>query len=262
MRRSAKLSAAAGAAVLVLAAWQGAAAQGIPSLRGALDVEYNNLDSSGGGTASLWSGSGAIVAGLGNSGINLQGNVRYHNLDGSGGGTSQNTWHLGGVVFWRGRLGAFGAAVDHGMISNGSSTNFTSYGLAGEANLLDNLVLVGKGGLFRGSSSTKGSYYGGGVRFYPLPNLSTTLRADRTHFNGSGDHTDYSVMAEYLLGWFVPVSLYGGYTYSDTTGASGHENIFTLGIRFYLGDDSGSLVEHDRTGPLRDPYMPVRSLGL
>ena len=237
-----------------------AQAQGIPSLRGSIGAEYSRLHDTGGtGSGNLWSGTGDVVAPLGLSGIHLQGNLRVDHSDGSLPG--RTNWDVAGAVFWRGALGAFGAGVGYLTTSGGPDFDFTHYGIFGEAYLADQFTLVARGGLFDGSGFT-GEYYGGGLRFYALPNLSVTGRADVTDVDGTGNVIDYSVMGEYLLGWYLPMVLYGGYTYTDIPGTPGHLNIYSVGLRVLLGDESVSLLAQDRGGPIRNLHMPLKSLGL
>ena len=233
-----------------------ALAQGVPTLRGSINAEYNRLDYEGAGGTDMWSAGGDIVADLA-MGLAVQGNVAYRQTEMTG--ADAKTWHYGGTVFWRAPVGKIGATVEHVSTDNGASADFTSYGAVAEFYAADNIAILARGGWFNGDGALDGGYYGAGLRFYATPNLAGTARIDRVEFDVGGDYTDYSVMGEFLLGWFTPVSVYGGYTYTDMPGDT-HVNRFTAGLRFYFGE--GTLIEQDRAGAIRDANIPVKSLGL
>jgi hypothetical protein len=233
-----------------------ALAQGVPTLRGSIHTEYNRLDYEGAGGTDMWGVGGDIVAELA-MGLAVQGNVAYRQTQLTG--DDAKTWHYGGTVFWHAPFGKIGATVEQISTDDGSSADFTSYGAVGEFYAADTIAVLARGGWFNGTGALDGAYYGAGLRFYPMPNLAATARVDRVEFDLGGEYTDYSVVGEFLVGWFTPVSVYGGYTYSDIPGDT-HVNRWTAGLKFYFGE--GTLIEQDRAGAIRDPNVPVKSLGL
>src|SRR5258708_10286576 len=106
-----------------------------------------------------------------------------------------------------------------------------------------------KGGGWSGGSGTtsgsgsSGGYVGGGATAYVRPNLALTGQIN--YFSGNGAHlTNYSAMGEYLISDALPVSIYGGYTYTDVSGPGGHINQWTIGVQFYTNGNSSTLVEN------------------
>ncbi|MGH7488840.1 MAG: hypothetical protein ACREMY_25045, partial [bacterium] len=73
-------------------------------------------------------------------------------------------------------------------------------------------------------------------------------------------HTDFGIEAEFLVSETFPVSIYGGYMYTDAsisenvnnpylTGDDWTTNTFYIGLRLYMGG-AGTLMEHHRNGNL------------
>jgi len=248
------------AAAAVLAA---SPVMAFPQLRGSLSGEYNNYGANG---AEANGGRGAANATVnlfetGFGALGVAGDVRYTNLDFNA--TSLQSWEFGSNAFLRMPFGKFGASVAHARItpSGGAKTKAMSYGAFGEFYATNDLTFSAKGGMFDGTGGFDGAYYGAGAKFYIIPNWSVGARVDQTAFDGGGRLTDYNVSAEYLISWDVPVSLYGGYTYSDTTGPGPHLDLWTIGLKFYFGAGTNdALVAHDRAGAFADPYLPLKSV--
>lgn len=250
------------APALCLAVLVAPSAHGFPELRGSISGEYDNY-SAGGAEANAGRGAADVTLNLFDTPLGFLGgsaNARYTNLDFGGGGSLQS-WDFGAAGFLRLPMGRVGASAMHARITPnpGTVTNANSYGLFGELYLSNDLTIMAKGGMFNGTGAFDGSYYGAGAKFYVTPNWSIGARVDRTEFDGVGELTDYSVNAEYLISWDVPVSLYGGYTYADA-GAGPHLNLWTIGLKFRFGGDNDALSLHDRAGSYDDPYMPLKSV--
>ena len=237
-------------------------AQPIPSLRGSIGTEYANQMVRNGGEAHIWQGSGEIVGDLNRQGLQYQANFSYGHVD-------QPTRYMrslraGGALLMRNWAGVFGPAVNYNITMGDFRVHYLSYGIFTDINVSESFTIFSKAGLFNGTVNFKGAYYGLGFRFYPMPNIALTAKTQRIDFrssSGYGDYNDYSLMAEYLIGSFMPVSLYGGYTYSGIPSGIEYDT-WTLGLRFYIGNEAGWLVDHHRQDAVRDPYMDVRSIGL
>ncbi len=254
-----------GMGLLAATAYSGVVlAQGVPQLRGSLGAEYSrSFVSDGGDEANLWSTTGDIVVGLGATGLHAQGNASYGQFDTSP-GSSVDIWNIAGSLFWRASQGVLGATIGYVDASSADTTiDYVNYGLFGEAYVTDTIWLVGRGGLFDGSG-IKGGYYGGGLRIYATPNLALAGRVDVTDIQGAGGNVlDYSANAEYLMAAVLPLSLYAGYTYTDTPGGGPNVNSVTPGLRVYFGGyDGESLAEQNRNGAVREPIQSLEFINL
>jgi hypothetical protein len=225
----------------------------VPALRGTINVEYSRVDSDDGLDGDVFTGAGDVMADLFFNGFALQGHTSYDHL--AVDGPDPNIWTIGGAAFWRNPMGAIAAVVSHAMIENGTDADLTSYGVYGEGYLTPYVTLFAKGGGYDGTGDIDGHYYGAGLRVYPLPYLAATAHFERVHSDTIGDITDYGLTGEVMLAWFMPFSVYGAYTYTDLPAGVPHLNTWTAGIRVYFGDETAPLIEQDRTGPLRDPFM-------
>jgi hypothetical protein len=171
-------------------------------------------------------------------------------------------WNIGGHLFWAPRQdGRIGATVQYEKLDGGgANTHLTQYGAFGEYYFSNMLTLGLNGGGWTGSSGTFGSsssggYIGGGLTDYVMPNLALTGQIN--YFSGSGAHlTNYSAMGEWLVSDSTPISIYGGYTYTDASGLSGHINQWTIGVKFYTNGNGTTLVEKHRNGALDTLVRP------
>jgi hypothetical protein len=205
-------------------------------------------------------------------------------LSQSGDGSSQIVWNLGGSAWWGGAQSRFGININYETVTDfGSETNggvFVEWYLA-------NFTVAGKGGwLFGGGTPNggRGNYLGGQVGGYFVPNLwvggSVTwsdMVSGSTGFGGGivtppcfgptcgrrdFGETNFTIDAEFLVSQAFPLSVFGGYTFSDVSvsenannpnlidGPDNNANTFFIGVRYYLGG-MGSLMDMHRNGNLR-----------
>src|SRR5262249_24619865 len=154
----------------------------------------------------------------------------------------------------------------------------TNGGVFGEW-YIGNFTIHGKGGWLWGGGTPnggRGNYLGGAVTGYFVPNFAITAAGawaglitgatqgwpcfGQTCGRRDVKHTDYSIQAEFLVSQAFPVSVYGGYTFTDA-GISANlnnpllasedfnVNTFYIGLRYYLGG-TGTLMENHRNGYL------------
>ena len=205
-------------------------------------------------------------------------------LSQSGDGSSQIVWNLGGSAWWGGAQSRFGININYETVTDfGSETNggvFVEWYLA-------NFTVAGKGcWLFGGGTPNggRGNYLGGQVGGYFVPNLwvggSVTwsdMVSGSTGFGGGivtppcfgptcgrrdFGETNFTIDAEFLVSQAFPLSVFGGYTFSDVSvsenannpnlidGPDNNANTFFIGVRYYLGG-MGSLMDMHRNGNLR-----------
>ncbi|MEA2825256.1 MAG: hypothetical protein QOF03_1738, partial [Alphaproteobacteria bacterium] len=131
------------------------------------------------------------------------------------------------------------------------------------------ITAMGKGGWLSGGGSSfggHGNYLGGAVSGYIMPDLAITggvewadlVVGQGCQICGRGDARDtgFEIMAEFLFEEDLGISAYAGYTYQDekfSGFASAHNNVWHVGLRWYMG--GGSLIDHHRNGNL-NPWLP------
>jgi hypothetical protein len=222
-----------------------------------LGADYSHISlSNGGGDGNIWTVNGAALASIPGTGFNIQGNLGYNNL--SGGGDNADGWNGGGAAFWADDMFRIGATANYDSVgADGFHVHFTNYG--GFAEWFAGMFTLGvKGGGVSvgadassfGSGSTTGSYVGGEVAGYAMPDLAITGTIDYASIS-SLHETDFTPQVEWLFSEDVPVSVYAGYTYSDVggEGISENANTFFIGLRFYVnGNGSAALIDRQRTG--------------
>jgi hypothetical protein len=218
-------------------------------------VDYSYIDANHGlGHVNDYGVNGSGILPLGSNFV-VQGDAGYHNLQASG--TSVNNWTVGGSVAYTHALGRIGATVAYNAFDvSGANLNVTNYGAFGEWYVNDRATLGVKGGGATLSGSFGGfglgnttvGYAGGEALGYLTPDLSVSGSVDWAGKNGV-NVTSGGVQGEYLISHQYPVSVFGGYTYTDLSGFGGGEqaNTFSIGVKYYFGGN-GSLVEHQRTG--------------
>jgi hypothetical protein len=261
----------AGACAATLALVAPAFADAPVGFAGTLSGSYTNwnFSGSGSGNANLWGADGQAAFGLGMRDIGAEIDGGYHNLTTNGSGNSSvDIWNIGGNLFWApASQGRLGATVQYESLSgSGADAHLTEYGAFGEYYPSNMLTLgLNGGGWSGGSGSTFGSggsggYVGGGVTGYVMPDLALTGQIN--YFSGSGAHlTNYSAMGEYLISEATPVSIFGGYTYTDVSGASGHINQWLIGVKFYMNGNGSTLVDKQRNGALDSLVRPMLLIG-
>ncbi len=192
---------------------------------------------------------GGIALGLGVGGIVIEADGSYTRL--SELPVDDATYSsFGGSLFWASAEGRIGATAGYNHLEYIGDGNVTNYGAFGEWFADDAFTLGLKGGGFSSNFSVKGTYAGGEVAFYPLPNIALNATVDYTKFNGGGNahQTDFTVGGEWLAIRGVPATIYTAYTYTDASFFTDHINTWFVGIRLYFNDDSRTLVERHREG--------------
>jgi hypothetical protein len=200
------------------------------------------------------------------------------------GDQSRIVWNLGGSLFLSFPQSRWGINVNYETITDfGSETNaglFLEWYLA-------NFTLAAKGGWLLGGGTPnggRGNYLGGQVGGYFIPNLwvggsvtwSNVITGSTLVGGGvvmppcfgatcgrrGSSETNYTLDAEFLVSASLPISIFGGYTFSDMNlgenvsnpslagGAESDANTFFIGVRFYMGG-MGSLADMHRNGNLR-----------
>jgi hypothetical protein len=223
---------------------------------GTLQGQYSNISAgSGGGSANVWGGEGSGAFDLGWSGLKVQVDGGYQGVSFSGSG-SVDDWNVDGAFYWQGHQGRIGGTVGYnGFSGSGAGTfNVTNYGGFAEWYAAPMFTVGVKGGGASASDGGFGSgtatYVGGEAVFYAFPNLALNGNVDYfSAGNAGGNITSYGGTAEWLFSESVPVSVYGGYTYSDFSGGGGHLSTWTVGLKFYLnGNGASTLADRQRTG--------------
>jgi len=215
---------------------------------GTLSGDYANISASAGSSANSWGGNGQGTFGLG-SNWSVELDAGYHNLSASG--SSIDNWTVAGDAFWTGMSGRLGAQVGYGSTNGGFGTlHATNYGVVGEWWANPNLTVSGKFGGFNATGGTNGYYGGGAVTGYIHSNFALSGGIDYTHISHLGNDTDYTVQGEWLVSQTTPISVFGGYTYSQISGFS-HLNTWFVGLRLYCdGPGAGTLVDRQHQGSL------------
>jgi hypothetical protein len=233
-----------GACALALSAVPMSAA--LAQFSGTLSGDYASIHVPG-TSANSWGGNGQGTFGLG-SNWSVELDAGYHNITASG--ANVDNWTVAGDAFWTGMSGRAGAQVGYIDTSgSGTSLHATNYGGIGEWWASPNVTVSGKAGGFTASGSTNGYYAGGAVTGYIHSNFSLSGGIDYTHIAHLGNETDYTAQGEYLVSQTTPISVFGGYTYSEITGL--HINTWFVGLRFYCdGPGAGTLSDRQHTGSL------------
>lgn len=263
MRSIATLAAVGGALAIALGFASAASADSAPVINPAasLSGDYSYVDANTGGEhINEYGAAVSGVAPLWSTGLGVQGDASYHNLSANNGGGSVNSWTAGGSAFYRGSLGRVGATVNYDGWSGtsglgGGDLNFVSYGAFMEWYANDYLTLGVKGGgvsdvdaCHHCGSAFNGTlgYVGGLGSVYPIHDLALSGSIDWIGDN-AGNITNYNVRAEYLVSREFPVSVFAGYDYTSLT-SHVNLNTFNVGVKFYFGAPSGSLLDLHRDG--------------
>jgi hypothetical protein len=266
-----------------------AAADTLMGFAGMADLSYTNVsyDDNGSGSDS----SNNFAAGLAIAfPVDEIANLNWQ-LDGSYASTSYDpgssiTWNLGGSLFLAYPGSRFGININYNTLTDyGSRTNG---GVFGEY-YLGNFTLQAKAGWLWGGGTPaagRGNYLGAGAVGYFVPNLAisasvswadlvtsaTQLRSCYGPTCGRTDltHTDIGIEGEFLVSEEWPISVYGGYMYTDVsisanvsnpllTGDDYSTNTFYIGLRYYVGGQ-GTLIEQHRNGNLHHFLRGPRGL--
>jgi hypothetical protein len=269
MSRFSLLAAGASAAAMGLVISAPALADAPVGFAGTLGGSYTDRNFGGDahGSANLWAAEGQAAFGLGMFGVRDLGaeiDGGYHNLSRNGGGGIDQIWNVGGHLFWApGTQGRLGATVQYDSFSG--HRHLTQYGGFAEYYLNEMITLGLNGGGWSGRRGTfgrgdDGGYVAGGVTGYAMPDLALTGQV--SYFSGSGAHlTNYTAQAEYLVSETMPVSVFGGYTYTDVPGPRNHLNQWLIGVKFYTNGNGTTLVDKHRNGALDNLARPILPIG-
>jgi hypothetical protein len=208
------------------------------------------------------------------AGFNWQLDASY--FSSSGDDSSSITWNLGGSLFWAGPGSRFGININYNTLTDyGSQTNgglFTEW-------YFGNITAQAKGGWLWGggtAASGRGNYLGAGLAGYFMPNFGISAAvtwADLVTSATQGwpcygptcgrrdlTHTDFGIEGEFLVSETLPISIYGGYQYTNASISENisnpylsdddwNSNTFYIGLRYYMGG-MGTLIERHRNGNL------------
>ena len=199
---------------------------------------------------------------------------------------SRIVWNLGGSMFLSYPGSRTGININYETMTDfGSLTNaglFTEW-------YLGNFTIAGKGGWLWGGGTPnggRGNYLGANIAGYFVPNFAvggsvtwSDLISGSTGVGGGYGgpcygptcgrrdftETNFTIDAEFLVSEAFPVSVFGGYTFTDY-GASensnnpsiseemdNNSNTFFIGVRYYLGG-MGTLINMHRNGNVR-PWL-------
>jgi hypothetical protein len=265
-----KLLVAAGAATMGFGLSAPAFADAPQGFAGTLSGSYTDWNFSGsGGNANLWSTNGQAAFGLGQYGMQdlaAEFDGGYSTVS-NGSAGNLDIWNAGGHLFWAPaapyRLGA--TLQYEGLSGGGFGTHLWQYGAFGEYYFNEMLTLGLNGGAWSGpqgafGSGNSGGYVGGGATAYVMPDLGLTGQIN--YFSGSHAHlTSYTAQAEYLVSETTPVSVFGGYTFTDIPGPSNHIDEWRIGVKFYTNGNGTTLVDKHRNGALDDLVRPTLPMG-
>ena len=249
---------------LLIAAGSGSyAAADSMSLSGSLGASYSYLKTPGGDT-SVWDGLGEVNFTITDPGFNveLRGANDYSNFLQTN-GVRHDLWDYGGDAYFRDYAGAIGASVTAVQLPVQHSSQSIAYGGFGEAYLFGAFTLRAKGGAI--SNDLSGYYAAGGAAAYPVKNIAVNLEFDYAKLEHNGpDLKSVGLTAEYLPVPSVPVSLTFGYSYETVSQISNHVDVWSAGIKVYLGGAGrdGSLRDRQRDGALVWNGAPQNLLGL
>jgi hypothetical protein len=233
------------AGVCAAAACALGAGQAMADPSGTLGVDYNYTTAPGAsGHIDDWGVSGNIAAPI-TSNLTVQGDAAYDGFNETG-GSNFHTDYISGTGFWQGAKARIGLTAGYNQLgASGFSFNYENYGAFGELYATNQLTFGIKGGGLT-ASGLHATYFGGEIVGYAMPNLALTGTYD--YLGVSGGHINaYGANVEYLLSSTTPISITGGYTYTDA-GSGFHLNTWMIGAKFYFGGKGTTLVDHQRSG--------------
>jgi hypothetical protein len=243
-------------AALAVFATSGAFAGAPIGFAGTFGGEYAHASASGGGgDENAWSANGSGAFGFGANDLAAEIDGGYHNI--TGGGANEDIWNVAGHLFWAPAMGRVGASVGYvSLDTSGINAHVTTYGGFGEYYASDAITLGIRGGglsasaSFSGlSGSETGSYIGGGLTGYLVPDLALTGVINYDTIS-SLHFTTYGGTAEYMFSDMMPLAIYGGYARVDISSGGGHVDQWLIGVKFYTNGNGTTLVERQRNGAL------------
>ena len=190
-----------------------------------------------------WNVNGAVMAPI-TANIDVQGDASYDSFSANGGG-SFHTTQASGSAFWQGAKGRIGLTAGYNEFgAGGFSAHFENYGAFGVFEASDKFTFGAKGGALTGSGLSA-TYLGAEVIGYVNPNLAVSGTVDVLNNLPGLKLRTYGAKVEYLVSETMPISVTGGYTYTDLGGP--HLNTYMVGMKFYFGKGS-TLADHQRSG--------------
>ena len=151
-----------------------ASAQGLNGLNYTLDGHYGQFDVPGpGSSVDDWGFGGAVSAPVADA-FSLQGNAAFDRHSNSGAHLS--TWNLAGSGLFNFGQGRVAGTLGYNTY-RGAGTNFDAfaYGVGAEFYAADQLTIAVRGGGISPNHGIKdGSYFGGALTGYVMPDLGVT----------------------------------------------------------------------------------------
>lgn len=189
-------------------------------------------------------------------GANFEAEVGYHDIE--VGGASHSNWDIGATAFWPMSWGRVGGTVAYHSVDAGGGTTDTvwNYQAASEWFAGNEFTVGAKVGGGSGGRGLGGWYVGGEAIFYPCPDvaLSSTIDYARDdNWTFFSRETDVTASVEWLVSQDTPISIYGGYTWTEAhvgfPFGTPHADILFAGVRYYTnGSGAKSLLDRQRTG--------------
>lgn len=213
-------------------------------------VGYDHLSQ---GDLNAFSGRGDILVSFGNPGLQAQISGGDKHLDVKG--VSVDLTDVSADVFFRDRMGTFGASVAYhrlgaGVNINGltasGSVSAESYGVFGEYYFNKLLTLRVKGGAYSGDF--EGWYGGAGASIYPGSNMALAVTYDYVSMTHGGHTSMPGASFEVLPYEEWPATVGLNYTHEVEGGGTD-----TIGIvlKWHIGANGSDLRAWDRSGPVQ-----------
>ncbi len=220
---------------------------------GTLTGQYSHVDPTLAGVdnINLWGIGGSGVFGLDADGVNLQVDVGYNRLDSF---FDADIYNFGGALFYAGDETRGGIKVHYtNAAAPGMRAELFNFEGFGEFYLDDAFTIGASGGGFSGDSS--GWNLAAFATGYIDPDFAVTGGVSYVDINKSTELLNFSIRAEYLVSQDMPVSIFGGYTYTDLSGPFGAAHTLMVGVKFYFGNTGSSLVERHRGGTIENSSL-------
>jgi len=183
---------------------------------------------------------------LGDEGFNAQVDGGINSASGS---TNANIYNIDGLFFYRMPEGQFGGLGDYISTVGMHSTHVIPYGVFGEYYFSDQITAGLEGGGLSARMSS-GGFVEGHITGYVTPDIS--IKGFDTYISVSnGQDNNIGVQAEYLISEAIPISIYGGYAYTDISHTGVHDttlNTFFVGLKIYTNGTGAPLVTTQRNG--------------
>jgi hypothetical protein len=205
------------------------------------------------GNLNAFSGRGDLLVSFDNPGFQAQLSGGDKHLDISG--VSVDLTDITANLFWRDRMGTFGASFTYHRLGAGVNINgFTasgsisaeSYGVFGEYYFNKSLTFRVKGGGYSGDF--EGYYGGAGLAFYPGRNMALGFTYDYVSMTGGGHTSMPGASFEVLPYEEWPATVGLNYTHETESGGS---DIIGIVLKWHIGANGNDLRAWDRTGPIQ-----------